>query len=82
LLDSGNVDAADGALDALFKACMPYIHACSCFQTDILTARQSQICEEDASNLDYDIPGLATRPSAALMPRLLNFFSRCLFAWL
>ena len=42
-----------------------------------LTDRDAQICEEDAGCLDHDIPGLPARPATLLVPRLLNFFARC-----
>ena len=39
--------------------------------------RQPQVCEEVPAETDRAVPGLAERPAALLVPRLLALMARC-----
>ncbi len=73
-LDSGNVDAADGALDALFK--VQSTASCGCTAQLSHPPARLQVCEEVPDQLDRDVASLPARPAALLLPRLFGFFSR------
>ena len=71
-LDSGDVNAADGALDAFYKA-----RACAADRAPAASSHATpQVCEEVPAQVDEDVPGLQMRPAALLVPRLLTLFGR------
>ena len=70
-LDSGDVNAADGALDALYKA-----RRRDRSRRALARSRAAQVCEDVPAQVDDDVPGLPMRPAALLVPRLLTLFGR------